>query len=113
MRRGMVGLDAFRDVEGAGGEVQNLTKEGLRMIRKNVLASEEKADTWSPKFLRTEVAEHISRLASWQTRLEALISDALFLLSAEDKSLMTQLRILNLPARIWIHAVVHLPSSHS
>ncbi|KAH7311911.1 hypothetical protein BKA65DRAFT_157463 [Rhexocercosporidium sp. MPI-PUGE-AT-0058] len=99
-----IDLDTFQDLEEAGSAVLALSKEGLRLIRLNVLVEKGDAGAARREVLGMDVAAHIENLALWQAALEALISDPLFLLTAEDKDLISQLRILHLSARIWIHA---------
>ncbi|KAG4441855.1 hypothetical protein IFR05_002656 [Cadophora sp. M221] len=105
-----VDLGAFGDLDAAGRVVQELSKEGLRLIRLSVLVEKGDAGAARRQSLRADVVAHIENLALWQASFEALIADPLFLLTIEDKDLITQLRILHLSARIWIHA--GFPPSH-
>ncbi|KAL2065950.1 hypothetical protein VTL71DRAFT_3620 [Oculimacula yallundae] len=93
----------FTDIAAAEKTVLALAKEGLRLIRMNVLVSRE-ADLNRQQLLQMEVSNHIANLASWQTRLERIVSDPLFIHTSEDKDSIRQLWILQLSARIWIYA---------
>ncbi|KAH9218285.1 hypothetical protein DL95DRAFT_84047 [Leptodontidium sp. 2 PMI_412] len=95
-----VDLDAFEDLDAAGRAVQELSKEGLWLIRLNFLVEKGDAGTARRQSLRTDVAAHVENLALWQASLEAMIADPSFLLTTEDKDLITQFRILHLSARI-------------
>ncbi|KAH7418907.1 hypothetical protein BKA64DRAFT_655559 [Cadophora sp. MPI-SDFR-AT-0126] len=102
--RGDVDLTDFEDSEAAGTAVEALAKEGLRLIRMDVVVSKETPDTAGRQFLDAQVASHISNLALWQARFESMIADPVFFLTTEDKGRVNQLRILHLSARIWLYA---------
>ncbi|KAK0105448.1 hypothetical protein ONS96_004835 [Cadophora gregata f. sp. sojae] len=100
-----VDLSEFDDLVAAGKAMEALSKEGLRLIRLDVvLLSNGKRDVSGRQFLDTQVTSHISHLAHWHARLEAIIADPKFLLTTEDKDYINQLRILHLSARIWMYA---------
>ena len=61
-------------------------------------------NTAGQQSLNTRVASHISNLAVWQSKFEVMVAEPQFLLTAEDKDHINQLRILHLSARIWIYA---------
>ncbi|PVH73399.1 hypothetical protein DL98DRAFT_538377 [Cadophora sp. DSE1049] len=103
-RRDVV-LAEFEDLEAAGRAVEALAKEGLRLIRMDVVLSKGPPyDAAGRQILDTQVSSHISNLALWQSRLEAMIADPLFILTTEDKDRINQLRILHLSAGIWLYA---------
>ena len=96
--------EADEDLEEAGRAIEALAKEGLRLIRMDVVLSKEMNNTAGQQSLNTRVASHISNLAVWQSKFEVMVAEPQFLLTAEDKDHINQLRILHLSARIWIYA---------
>lgn len=99
-----VDLAELEDLEEAGRAIEALAKEGLRLIRMDVVLSKEMNNTAGRQSLNTRVASHISNLAVWQSKFEVMVAEPQFLLTAEDKDHINQLRILHLSARIWIYA---------
>ena len=99
-----VDLAELENLGEAGRAIEALAKEGLRLIRMDVVLSKKTYDTASRQSLDAEVTFHISNLAVWQSSLEAIVAEPQFFLTAEDKDHINQLRIMHLSARIWIYA---------
>lgn len=96
--------NVFEDLSAASAALQALTKEGLRLIRMDVVLSNEGEESLPRQGLKAQISGHKTNLFTWQSGFETFVSDPLSSSTLEQEDLINQLRILHLSARIWIYA---------